>query len=62
VGLRVLRDAAPLLIDLVEEGGETSEGAHGLLRVWQGYTRVTRVEKRVVHDNKASKYHNSISL
>jgi len=44
VGLRVLRDSTPLLIDLVEEGGETSEGDQGLFRVWQGYTLATRVE------------------
>jgi len=59
VSLRVLRDAAHLLIDLIEEGGDRIEDDHGLLRVRQGCTLTTSGEERLVHDNKASKHHNT---
>lgn len=48
VRLRVLGHGAQLLIDVVEQGGDTLHSGHGLLRARQGFTLLTSVED--VHD------------
>ena len=47
--LGVLGHGAQLLIDVVEQGGDTLHSDHGLLRARQGFTRLTSVED--VHDH-----------
>jgi hypothetical protein len=48
VRLEVLGHGAQLLIDVVEQGGDTLHSGHGLLRARQGFTLLTSVEE--VHD------------
>ena len=56
VRLGVLGHGAQLLIDVVEQGGDKLHSGHGLLRVQQGFTRLTRVEDVQDHCQVPSEY------
>ena len=56
-GIWVFGDGAYLLVDLVEQRRDKIDGAHRLLRSWQGCTLSTSVEEVHDYDNRASKYY-----
>src|SRR6266446_1673974 len=56
-GLGVFGDGAYLLVDLVEQRRDKIDGAHRLLRSWQGCTLSTSVEEVHDYDNRASMYY-----
>ncbi len=56
-GIWVFGDGAYLLVDLVEQRRDKIDGAHRLLRSWQGCTLSTSVEEVHDYDNRASMYY-----
>src|SRR5262245_31652468 len=57
VGLVMCGDRAQLLIDLREQRRDKIDGAHRLLRSWQGCTLSTSLEEVHDYDNRASMYY-----